>query len=90
MSTTEASVGNDHDTHKQITIIVNGREKKVSKVELSFAEVVELAGLPSTPDTIFTVTYRRGNGNKEGTLVEGESIKLKEGMIFNVTRTVQS
>lgn len=90
MNTAAASVGNDPGTHKQVIIIVNGREKKVAKEEISFAEVVELAGLPSTPNTIFTVTYRRGHGNKEGTLVEGESVKVKEGMIFNVTATDKS
>jgi Multiubiquitin len=40
---------------------------------------------------MFTVTYRRGEGNKpEGTLVEGETVKVKEGMIFNVTATDKS
>jgi len=89
----EARAGKEphgHGDHKLVTIIVNGREKKVPKDEISFAEVVEMSGLPSTPNTIFTVTYRRGEGNKEGTLVEGESVKVKDGMIFNVTATDKS
>ena len=45
---------------------------------------------PSDPNTIFTVTYRRAQGNKEGTLVEGETVKVKEGTIFNVTPTNKS
>jgi hypothetical protein len=95
MSTTaeEARAGKEphgQGDHKLVTIIVNGREKKVAKDEISFTEVVELSGLPSTPNTIFTVTYRRGEGNKEGTLVEGESVKVKDGMIFNVTATDKS
>lgn len=90
MSTAEATVGQGHDTHKEVTIIVNGREKKVAKDDISFTEVVALSGLPSNPNTIFTVTYRRGQGNKEGTLVEGETVKVKEGMIFNVTATDKS
>jgi hypothetical protein len=95
MSTTaeEARSGHDpheHGRHKEVRIIVNGREKKVAKEVISFAEIVALANFPNDPDTIFTVTYRRGEGNKEGTLVEGETVKLKDGMIFNVTATNKS
>lgn len=78
---------------KTTTIIINGREVEVDKKELTFAEIVELAfgDAPTGDNIIFTVTYKRGHGNKpEGTLVEGESVKVKEGMIFNVTRTDKS
>ena len=77
--------------NKEFTIIVNGREKVVTKKEMSFAEIVALANLLSGPNIVYTVTYRRGEGNKpEGTLVEGDSVKIKEGMIFNVTATDKS
>jgi hypothetical protein len=83
--------GQGHPPQKQYTIIVNGREKVVTGKELSFAEVVALAGLPGGPNTIFTITYRRGEGNKpEGTLVEGDIARVKDGMIFNVTATNKS
>jgi hypothetical protein len=40
---------------------------------------------------IYTVTYRKGDGHKpEGTLTEGERVKVKDGMIFNVTATDKS
>ncbi|HEX7089944.1 MAG TPA: multiubiquitin domain-containing protein [Longimicrobiales bacterium] len=77
----------------EFRIVVNGREKVVTQRELSFMEVVRLAfdPPPTGPYIVFTVTYRRGTGNKpEGTLVEGESVKLKDGMIFNVTATDKS
>ncbi len=80
-----------HD--KEFTIIVNGREKVVTARELSFAEIVALAfdNPPTGPFIVFTVTFRRGHGNKpEGTLVEGETVKIKDGMIFNVTATDKS
>lgn len=80
-------------SNKEFTIIVNGREKVVTARELSFAEVVALAfdTPPSGQNIVFTITYRRGEGNKpEGTLVEGETVKIKEGMIFNVTATDKS
>lgn len=78
---------------KEVTIIVNGREKVVEKGELTFDQVVALAfDDPPTGEFIcFTITYRRGQGNKpEGTLAEGESVKVKDGMIFNVTATDKS
>lgn len=82
------------DTHKKtITIIVNGREKQIPKDELTFDEIVHLAfDDPPTGEFIcFTITYRRGKGNKpEGELHEGESVKVKDGMVFNVTATDKS
>jgi hypothetical protein len=80
-----------HGQHKQYTIIINGREKVVVAKEISFAEIVSLAGLPTGPNIVFTVTYRRGEGHKpEGTMVEGETVKVKDGTIFNVTATDKS
>ncbi|MFH1745028.1 MAG: multiubiquitin domain-containing protein [bacterium] len=78
---------------KELTIIVNGREKIVTSNELSFVHVVELAFgvIPTNPNTIYTVTYKRGHGNKpEGMMVDGDVIKIKDGMIFNVTATDKS
>lgn len=82
----------DHGHDKECTIIVNAREKVVTKKELSFEEVVALAfdNPPTGENLIFTITYRRGEGNKEGSLVAGEKVKIKDGMIFNVTPTNQS
>ena len=79
--------------NKDYTIVVNGRQKVVSPRELSFSQIVALAfdNPPSGPNIVFTITYRRGEGHKpEGTLTEGESVKIKEGMIFNVTATDKS
>lgn len=84
-----------HDNHhdKDITIVVNGREKIVAGKELSFAQLVALAfdTPPTGENIVFTITYRRGHGDKpEGSLVEGETVKIKKGMIFNVTATDKS
>ncbi len=91
MSTQEKQDG--HGQNKDYTIIVNGRQKVVAEKELSFSDIIALAfdNPPSGPNIVFTVTYRRGEGQKpEGTLTEGESVKIKEGMIFNVTATDKS
>lgn len=79
---------------KSIGIIVNAEEKSVSAATVSFGEVVSLAydgNPPAGENWSFTVTFRRGHGNKpEGSLVEDETVKLKDGMVFNVTGTDQS
>jgi hypothetical protein len=74
------------------TIVVNGRAIPTDQRELSFAQLVTIA-FPSGSgaNTIYTITYRRGHGQKpEGTLVDGQSVKVKDGMIFNVTPTDKS
>ena len=81
------------DRTKHHEVIVNGREKAVTIDELTFDEIVALAydPVPSGPSWVFTITFRRGGGHKpEGTLQRGESVKVKEGMIFNVTATDKS
>lgn len=93
MNNSHESNKHDQGHDKEFTIIVNGRQKTVTKKELTFTEIVALAfdPPPSGPNILFTVTYRRGEGNKpEGSLSEGESVKVKEGMIFNVTATDKS
>jgi hypothetical protein len=82
----------DHP-HPHITIIVNGRKKVVTAKVLSFEQIVALAfeTMPSGQNIVFTVVYRGGEGNKpDGTLSSGDTIKVKDGMIFNVTATDKS
>ena len=94
MGTQQVTPGQEHRPEKEITIYVNSRALQVpAKEVLTFDEVVALA-FPNPdkgPNIVYTVTYRRGHGDKpQGTLVEGESVKVKDGMIFDVTRTDKS
>ncbi|MDW9844120.1 hypothetical protein GOB05_30085 [Sinorhizobium meliloti] len=79
---------------KTVTIIVNGRQKTVLKNDdLDFGEVIALAfeNPPTGEGVQFTIQYTRGHGNKPaGSLVEGQSVKVKEGMEFDVTPTNRS
>lgn len=81
-------------SQKDFVIIVNAQKKTVTQRVLTFNEVVALAFGPIPPnnDTVaYTVTYRNGpHSNPEGSLVEGQSVKIKDGMIFNVTKTNKS
>lgn len=81
--------GRDEKRSRLVTIYVNTVPHRVEKDEISFEEVVALA-FPEPPaggNLGFTVLYQRGHGNKEGTLVAGQSVKVKDGMIFDVTPT---
>lgn len=76
-----------------ITIIVNGRPTQVHKRELNFMGIVRIYDPNATINdrTAYTVTFKRGPAaNPEGSLVDGQSVKLKNGMVFNVTATDKS
>jgi hypothetical protein len=78
---------------KEYTIIVNGRKKVVMENKVSFDQIVRLAfdPVPTGPNILFTVTYGHGpKENPEGALLEGQTVKIKDGMVFSVTQTDKS
>ena len=76
---------------KVTAIIVNGRPREVAGKTITYTEVVKLAfpNEPSNQDVDFTVAYANPHG-KDGTLVAGQDVHAKEGMVFNVTKTNRS
>lgn len=83
----------DSEKDKEVTIIVNGRRKVVTKGKLTFQEVLALAfdPVPQGENWLFTVSYTKGPKEKpKGTLTEGQSVNITNGMIFNVTATDKS
>lgn len=82
----------DEHHHPEFRIYVNTRSYRVEGHAISFEDVVKLA-YPSVHggnNPGYTVTYQRGPGNKDGQLVAGQSVRLREDMIFDVTPTVLS
>jgi len=78
---------------KTKTIIVNGEPKEVTADELSFDQIVDLAFDPSQrgPQIEFTVDFRKGDDKKpKGSLAQGQTVNIKDGMIFDVIRTDKS
>jgi len=77
--------------HATTEIIVNGRPRRVDGADLSFEQITEMA-FPggSGPNIVFTVTYRKGDPKKEGSLLPGQSVPIVNGMIFDVIRTDKS
>lgn len=78
--------------NKEFTIFVNGREKNFVGKEISFRQVVELAfgAYEEDENIVYTVSFSKGEDKKEGTMTKGTSVKVKSGMIFNVTKTNKS
>lgn len=72
------------DKTKTVTIIVNTRSHEWTEKEITFEQVVELAspGQPYDPQGT-TVEYSRGHG-KDKSLRPGESVNVKDGMVFDV------
>lgn len=94
---------NDHKVHvkedehfysqKVFTIIVNTEKKEVAKNRLTFDEVVKLAfdPVPTGKDVLITVDYAKGPPeNPKGSMKKGQTVRIKNGMIFDVTATDRS
>jgi hypothetical protein len=76
-----------------VTIIVNGTPHDWVKDEITYSEVVslEVPDYSSHPNITYSVSYTRGQGHKpEGILAPGADVKVKKGMVFNVSETGQS
>jgi len=83
--------GQSHGHCKTYTIIVNGRQREVSEHKLTYIQVVQLAYPSEQPSEVivFTVDYSNPHG-KDGSLVEGQFLVIKDGVIINVNKTDKS
>ena len=82
-----------------VTIVVKGRQVEVPSKELtpdgeiSFDQIIKLAydPLPTGQDIVYEVSYFNGAGRPpEGNLLENETVKIKDGTVFNVNYTDRS
>jgi hypothetical protein len=92
MTSTEMTPG--AEAHQQgFEIIVNTRRHRVDTDTASYAQVVSIAfpDRPVNPNIYYEVTYRHAAGSKhEGTLLDGQSVEIKNGTNFHVTETDRS
>ena len=86
MSNIENVEGQNHS----VVIIVNTKPHPWPEKKISFEQVVEIAfpGQPYNPEGT-TVEFSRGHG-RDHSLRPGESIEVKEGMIFDVELATRS
>ena len=76
-----------------VTVILNGEQITVDKGKLTFEDLAELAfpNLFGRELICFTVSFSRGPKRRpEGALLEGDKIRVVEGMAFNVSATDKS
>jgi hypothetical protein len=75
------------------TIIINATPFEVENKELSYEEIVSLFynNAPPTGEyVVITVTYSRGENGKSGTMLPGDTVKVKSKMVFDVSATDRS
>ena len=82
-----------YSKERSVSLIVNGREKPWRERDITFEQLVILAfgNIANNPNTVFTITYKNGpEKNREGSMVKGDKVLVKNKMIFNVTATDKS
>ncbi|MCW3161307.1 multiubiquitin domain-containing protein [Chryseobacterium oryctis] len=87
------SQNNGNGKKPDVVIYVNGRENVWNEKEINFVQIIKIAfgNFENSESAAYTVAFKRGQGNKpEGVLNLGESVKVKDKMIFNATRTDKS
>ena len=85
-----SNIENVDDKKHSVTIIVNTKPRTWAEKKITFEQVVEVAfpGQPYNPEGT-TVEYSRGHG-RDHSLRPGESVEVKEGMIFDVELATRS
>ncbi|MCW3116850.1 MAG: hypothetical protein JWM28_932 [Chitinophagaceae bacterium] len=81
------------EREKVVTIIINGTPFKWDKKEISFREVIEKAygTYIDSPTMVYTAGYEDGpKKNPEGEMKKGQSVFVKNKMIFHATCTDKS
>lgn len=80
--------GNGHE--KIFRIYVNGVEKTVDHDELTYDEVVHLFIAQPVEGTVYAVSFEHAKEPKEGELVAGQTVKIKQNTEFDVDDTGRS
>jgi Multiubiquitin len=77
---------------RETEIIVNARKRTVKGDVVSFEKIVQLA-FPGShdPNVAFSMTFRHAASEPHaGELGAGGHVKVKDGTVFNVTKTIRS
>lgn len=83
---------NQLGNHKEhdFQIFVNSRPRKVPGPEISFVEVLKLAGVDVTGQDLGIYDVEWLHGNRGGTLTPGQSVALENGMRFDAGKSNRS
>ena len=85
-----ANENGQHPNH--FNIFINAKKYSWENETINYSQLVDLAFPPPHGEfEVFTVQYSKGpKENPEGTLVAGQKVKVKSGMVFDVTKTDKS
>lgn len=93
-SVEESKLKNDPPgQNKEFHIVVNGDPHIWNEKKISFVQVVKLAFqvYEDHPNVVYSVTYKRGDDSKpEGSMVKGDSVVVKNKMLFHVSKSGES
>ncbi len=79
--------------HKDIIIIIKGKPIQWDKPQITYVEVITLAygEYNDSPTMVYTVGYEDGpKENREGSMLKGMTVYVKNKMIFHATATDKS
>lgn len=71
-------------------IFVNSRPRKAPGPEISFIQVLQLAGVDTTGQDLGLYDVDWVHGHKAGTLTPGQSVPLENGMKFDAGKSNRS
>ncbi|MBI2373879.1 MAG: multiubiquitin domain-containing protein [Deltaproteobacteria bacterium] len=76
---------------RALEIIVNARPHRITNPVVTYLQIVALAFPgPHDGNTSFSVTYRLAVAPPAGEMGPGDEVKVKNGSVFNVTKTIKS
>jgi hypothetical protein len=74
----------------EFQIFVNSRPRKVEGPEISFSQVLTLAGIDTTGQDLDLYDVDWVHGNQAGVLTPGKSVPLQNGMKFEAGKSNRS
>lgn len=83
----------DKKRDREFEVVINGTAFTLDHHMVTYEELGQLAFPGHDPQAMFTITYRHADAphGGSGTLVAGESVKVKKkGTMFNVRLTTRS
>lgn len=80
----------DKPGDRDFQIFVNTRPRKVAGPEITFAQVLQLAGIDTTGQDLTLYDVEWSHGHKAGTLTLGQSVPLENGMKFDAGKSNRS
>ena len=85
-----ANDGNAKANEHEFQIFVNSRPRKVAGPNISFEQVLQLAGINVENQDLGLYDVEWVHGNKAGTLTPGQSVPLENGMRFDAGKSNRS